>query len=215
MDIESLNQQFKPLSPKERIEKLFKDFDKVLVTSSFGTTSAYILHLVNQVKPSHTVHFIDTTYHFRETMSYKDELTRLMDLNVHVLKGEQWKNEYTRHFRIWETEPDICCSINKVEPIEKIKGDYQVWVSGLMHWQSSSRENLNVFQKQGNLLKFYPIIDVNEDVVDAYYQEYHIPTHPLKDAGYESVGCLHCTKQGKRREGRWVNFFKNECGLHI
>lgn len=215
MDLKEINEKYIKLTPLQRIEQLFKDYEKVLITSSFGTTSAYLLHLINQVKPGYEVHFIDTTYHFKETLEYKEKLTSLLKLNLKVLKGEKWKNDYTRNFEIWESDPDICCSINKVEPIEKVKPEYDVWVSGLMHWQSRHRNGLKVFHEQADMLKFYPIIDVDEEDVMNFYRDHKLPVHPLFGQGYESVGCIHCTKQGRRREGRWVNFFKNECGLHI
>lgn len=215
MDLNTLNAKYSGLKPEERITEIYKDFNKILVTSSFGTTSALLLHMFTRKNPDQTVHFIDTTYHFRETMAYKDELTKLLDLKVEVLKGEEWKNQYTKQFKVWETDPDICCSINKVEPVERVKGDYEIWVSGLMRWQNSHRKNLKVFEQKGEIIKFYPIIDVSEKDLAKYYQDHKLPEHPLRKLGYESVGCTHCTKQGKRREGRWVNFFKNECGLHI
>lgn len=138
-----------------------------------------------------------------------------MTLNLLVLKGEKWKNEYTHEFKVWEKDPDICCSINKVEPVDKIKDRYQVWISGLMSWQSSRRSSLDIFEQKGAILKFYPLIDVPEEEVWDYYEKHKLPHHPLKAKGYESVGCDKCTIKGKRREGRWTNFFKNECGLHI
>lgn len=215
MDLQALNEKYRNLKPAERMTEIYSDFNKVLVTSSFGTTSALLLHHVVQAKPDQTVHFIDTSYHFRETLQYKDKLTELLNLKVEVLKGEEWKNEYTRNFRVWEKEPDVCCSINKVEPVDKIKGDYEIWVSGLMRWQNSHRKNLDIFEQKANIIKFYPIIDISEEELENYYIRHNLPQHPLRDLGYASVGCVHCTKQGKRREGRWVNFFKNECGLHI
>ncbi len=215
VDLQQLNEKYRSMAPSERMSEVYKDFERILVTSSFGTTSALLLHMVTQAKPDQIVHFIDTTYHFKETMAYKDQLTRLLNLNVEVLKGEAWKNEYTRNFEVWKKEPDICCSINKVEPVDRIKDNYQIWVSGLMRWQNSHRQKLDVFEQKGNIIKFYPIIDISEEDLEKYYIEHKLPQHALRELGYESVGCIHCTKQGKRREGRWVNFFKNECGLHI
>lgn len=215
MDLQELNSKYRDLTPEDRMIGLYRDFSKVLVTSSFGTTSALLLHHVVRANPDQVIHFIDTTYHFRETLDYKEQMTRLLNLKIEALKGEKWKNEYTRNFRVWEKEPDVCCSINKVEPVDRIKDNYEIWVSGLMRWQNSHRQKLDIFEQKGNIIKFYPIIDITEEQLEKYYTEHGLPQHPLRALGYASVGCVHCTKQGKRREGRWVNFFKNECGLHI
>lgn len=215
MDLQILNDKYRALAPSERMSEVYRDFQKILVTSSFGTTSALLLHLTVNAKPDQIIHFIDTSYHFKETLEYKDQLANQLNLKVEVLRGEAWKNEYTRNFNVWEKEPDICCSINKVEPVDRIKDNYQIWVSGLMRWQNSHRKNLDVFEQKGSIIKFYPLIDISEEDLEKYYKDHNLPQHPLRDMGYESVGCFHCTKQGKRREGRWVNFFKNECGLHI
>jgi phosphoadenosine phosphosulfate reductase len=215
MDLQNLNEKYRNLAPQQRLSEVYKDFKKILVTSSFGTTSALLLHMTVKANPEQVIHFIDTTYHFKETMEYKDQLTEQLNLKVEVLKGEAWKNEYTKNFNVWEKEPDICCSINKVEPVDRIKDNYDIWVSGLMKWQNSYRKQLDVFEQKGKIIKFYPIIDISEEELEKYYLEQNLPQHPLREMGYESVGCFPCTKQGKRREGRWVNFFKNECGLHI
>jgi phosphoadenosine phosphosulfate reductase len=215
MDLQNLNEKYRDLAPQQRMSEIYKDFKKILVTSSFGTTSALLLHMTVKANPEQVIHFIDTTYHFKETMEYKDQLTEQLNLKVEVLKGEAWKNEYTKNFNVWEKEPDICCSINKVEPVDRIKDNYDIWVSGLMKWQNSYRKQLDVFEQKGKIIKFYPIIDISEEELEKYYLEQNLPQHPLREMGYESVGCFPCTKQGKRREGRWVNFFKNECGLHI
>jgi phosphoadenosine phosphosulfate reductase len=215
MDLQILNEKYSGLPPEQRFKEIYKDFNKILVTSSFGTTSALLLHMTVKANPDQVIHFIDTTYHFKETIAYKDNLTQLLNLKVEVLKGEAWKNEYTKNFQVWQKEPDICCSINKVEPVDRIKDNYEIWVSGLMKWQNSHRRQLDVFEQKGKIIKFYPIIDISEEELEKYYIDHNLPQHPLRDLGYESVGCFHCTKQGKRREGRWVNFFKNECGLHI
>ena len=215
INLDHLNKKYEKLLPGERIQLIFEDFDKVLITSSFGTTSAMLLHMILQKKPEQVIHFIDTTYHFEETIQYKNDLTDQLNLKVDILKGEKWKNDYTNNFKVWEKDPDICCSINKVEPVDRIKGDYDIWVSGLMHWQNSNRKNLKIFERKNDIIKFYPLIDVDENQLNEYYEKHSLPQHPLKVKGFDSVGCFHCTKQGKRREGRWVNFFKSECGLHI
>ena len=214
-NLQQLNEEYASLSAGERITRLYQDFDKVLFTSSFGTTSAILLDLVKRVNPKQVVHFIDTTYHFRETLAYKNKLTKLLDLNIEVLKAEKWKNDFTWNEELWRKDADLCCSINKVEPVENIQGDYHVWISGLMHWQSTSRKEREIFEEKNGIIKFHPLIDWSEEEANLYYEMNYLPLHPLTRLGYQSVGCFYCTRQGKKREGRWNNTLKTECGLHV
>lgn len=215
MNLEELNKKYLPLNPEARIHELYKDFGKVLFTSSFGTTSAFLLHLFHTIKPDEPVHFLDTTYHFNETIGYKEHLTKLLSLKVIDVKPEEWKNKFTQQDKTWNSDPDLCCSINKVEPIDKIKGDYDVWVSGLLSSQNKHRENLKIFEQKESIIKFFPIVDLTEKDAFDYIKKNRLPEHPLLKAGYNSVGCFHCTVAGKGRSGRWVNKSKTECGLHL
>lgn len=215
MNLDELNKKYLLLTPEERIRELYKDFSKVLFTSSFGTTSVFLLHLFHEIKPEETVYFLDTTYHFNETIEYKERLTKLWNLKVVDIKPEEWKNKFTADDKTWNTDPDLCCSINKVEPIDKIKVDFEIWVSGLMSSQSQHRENLKVFEQKEDIIKFYPLIDKSEKDAQEYIKKHQLPEHPLLSQGYNSVGCFHCTVAGKGRSGRWVNKSKTECGLHL
>lgn len=214
MNLEELNKKYLPLTPEERIREIYKDFNKVLFTSSFGTTAIYLLHLFHKVKPEEKIYFLDTTYHFNETITYKEELTKLWNLNVVDIKPEDWKNKFTLDDKTWSTDPDLCCSINKVEPMDRIKADFEVWVSGLMASQNAHRENLKIFEQKENIIKFYPIIDKTEEDTKLYMKENNLPEHPLLSQGFHSVGCVHCTVAGHGRTGRWSNKSKTECGLH-
>lgn len=215
MQLEELNKRYSLLSPKDRIKELYKDFDKVLFTSSFGTTAAFLLHLFNSVKPDQQIYFLDTTYHFNETLDYKNRLTALLNLNVIDVKPEEWKNKFTTEDKTWNSDPDLCCSINKVEPLDKIKSNFQVWVSGLMSSQNKYRGTLKVFEEKDGIIKFYPLVDLKEQDALDYIKKNNLPEHPLIKAGFSSVGCFHCTVAGKGRSGRWVNKSKTECGLHL
>ena len=213
--IVDLNQQFINLSPKDRVIKLFEEFDEIVFTSSFGTTAGYLLHLINEVKPDQPIYFLDTTYHFDETIQYKDQLVEQFGLNVVEVLPEQWKNEFTRTDKTWTKDQDLCCSINKVEPMDQLKAGKKFWISGLLGYQNKHRKELPIFEQKSDIVKFYPIIDVSEQEVQAYYQAHQIPFHPLQSQGYESIGCAQCTVKGKGREGRWTNTSKTECGLHL
>ncbi len=214
--IAALNQRYAPLDFSARISQLYQDFapDKVLVTSSFAATSAFFLHIIATIRPEQRIAFIDTGYHFRETMLYKEYLTKLLNLDVFSLQAEDWKHAFTETDRTFEKNPDFCCSINKVEPLEAIKPDYHVWISSLMAWQTDERAQMSIFEERRGIIKFNPMIDVTQTERDAYISEHKLPFHPLVPHGYSSIGCTHCTVKGEGRSGRWEGKPKTECGLH-
>jgi len=214
-NLDYLNKKYLPLSPEERIREVYFDFDKILLTSSFGTTAVFQLHLFYKQNIKQPVHFIDTTFHFKETLEYKDILQQLFNLEIIDIKPDADWNKISHETELWKIDPDQCCSINKVKPFEIIKNGYKLWVSGLMRWQSSHREKLNIFEQRNGIIKFYPILDVSEREALEYIKKYNLPIHPLKPLGYESIGCIHCTLKGKKRKGRWAQTKKTECGLHL
>ncbi|MBI3511814.1 MAG: phosphoadenylyl-sulfate reductase [Bacteroidetes bacterium] len=215
MTIGELNEKYILLTPGQRVKELYNDFDRVLFTSSFGTTSAILLHLFSKENPKQKIHFLDTTYHFAETLQYKDQLESLLNLDVITVLPEEWKNKFTNEDQTWSKDPDLCCSINKVEPLDKIKPDFRIWVSGLMQSQNSYRKKMKIFEEKDGIIKFYPIIDFTFEDARSYMKKNNLPSHPLVTHGFASVGCIHCTVKGRGREGRWVNRNKTECGLHL
>ena len=214
-DLDALNRKYRSMRPEERIREVYNDFDRILLTSSFGTTAVFQLHLFYKQGIKQPVHFIDTTYHFKETLEYRDRLRDLFDLDVREIRPDAKDNAYTQESQLWMYLPDECCRINKVDPFEKVKARYDLWISGLMSWQSDHRERLDVFERRKGIIKFYPILDVTEAEALQYIQKHDLPTHPLKPLGYESIGCTHCTLKGKKRKGRWARTVKTECGLHL
>ena len=212
-----LNKKYRSLNVHDRIQELYHDFDvsDIMLTSSFAATSAMLLKFFSDVNKDQLIYFIDTGYHFKETLIYKDYLTKLYDLNVLDVTAEEWKHKFTSEDKTWTKDPDLCCSINKVEPLEKIKEKYTLWVSGLMRWQSDNRSSLDIFEERNGMIKFYPLLDVTQDERESFIKDHHLPFHPLISKGYFSIGCEHCTVPGKGREGRWNNSPKTECGLHL
>ena len=216
-DVALLNERYAPLGFEARLRLLYEEYplDKVLVTSSFAATSAYFLHIISTINPAQTIHFIDTGFHFPETVQYRQYLIDLFKLKVEDVRAEDWKHQFTIDDKTYERDPDFCCSINKVEPLELIKPNYKVWMSSLMRWQTDHRAGLPVFELRRGVLKFNPMIDVTREERDAYIREHQLPFHPMVARGYSSIGCTHCTVAGEGRSGRWLGKPKTECGLHL
>lgn len=215
MNIKTLCDTYSPYGPLQRLEKLFAEFDRVLITSSFGTTSAILLHHLHKVKPEHPVHFIDTRYHFAETYAYKQSLTKQWGLNVVDVRPKANEHLFTKLNVTWSHHPDACCYVNKVMPLAALKATHNVWVSGMMGDGSDLRKKMPMFQWDGDLLRFYPFIDMTTQEAEWYRIIHELPQHPLEAKGYGSVGCTHCTSKGQGRSGRWAGQQKTECGLHV
>lgn len=216
-EIAKLNKKYNQLTVEQRIEELYKDFssEEVMLTSSFAATSAFLLRVFSRVNADQKIYFIDTGYHFQETLDYKEDLTKLYGLNVENIGAEKWEHDFTTSDETWKKDPNLCCSVNKVKPLELIKEKFTIWVSGLMEWQSDHRATLDIFEERGGILKFYPLLDVTKKEREKYIKENKLPFHPLVAKGYSSIGCKHCTVPGKDRDGRWNNNPKTECGLHL
>lgn len=216
-EINLLNNKYKELTVEQRVEQLYKDFNanEIMLTSSFAATSAFLLRIFSKINIDQKIFFINTGYHFKDTLLYKDELTALYNLNVEDVCAENWEHDFTTKDETWKKDPNLCCSINKVKPLELIKERFSVWVSGLMEWQSDYRSTLNIFEERGGILKFYPLLDVSKEKREEYIKVNKLPFHPLISKGYSSIGCKYCTVPGDDREGRWNNSPKTECGLHL
>jgi phosphoadenosine phosphosulfate reductase len=214
--LDHLNETFRMLGYRERIHLLYAYFkeQEVLVTSSFGTSSVFLLFLLYQLRPTQKIYFVDTGYHFPETLQYKKELEQRFQLSIQDVHPEIKDHEQTRKDLLWSTNQDGCCQVNKVLPLEPLKQQHKVWISGLMGFQNEYRADLPIFEQREDLIKFHPLIDLDEGEFLYEMERYQLPRHPLEDQGYGSIGCTHCTQKGEGRSGRWADLEKTECGLH-
>jgi len=216
LSLDELNALFAPLQFQQRLQLLFQLFkeDEILITSSFGTTSAFLLHLLSQVRERFKVHTVNTGYLFKETLDYKNQLSELLHFEVEEIDPDPTQHALTTDEKWWEEHPRMCCTINKIVPLEPTISKHKFWISGLMAFQNEHRSRLNIFEQSGDIIKFYPLIDIDEGEQLFHISKYSLPSHPLEAKGYGSVGCTHCTVKGKGREGRWATSPKTECGLH-
>jgi len=211
-----INQTLSSAHNDVRIAHILNKYrEKVLITTSFGTTLALLIHMISRIRQNHPIHFINTGYLFPETLEYKKQLVERYGINVIDHVPDEEKHRITKEDKLWNSNPDLCCSYNKVEPLEKIKENHAVWISGLISYQNSYRSGLEILQKRDDLHRYYPLIDWAPELVDDYFESYGIPRHPLERFGFDSIGCTHCTKKGDGRDGRWDDSEKTECGLHL
>lgn len=195
------------------------------VTSSFQVECVALVHMLIRKRPDIPVLFLETGYHFPETLAYRDNIASDWGLNLINLEAKMSVPEQEAKFGILnQTAPDRCCKLRKVEPLFEGLRNYDVWFTALRREQSPTRANLQAAEPfklpSGKLLnKVSPLADWTNRDVWAYLTQYNIPALPLYDQGYTSVGCQPCTirpiNPDDPRSGRWQGQGKRECGIHI
>ncbi len=191
------------------------------IVSSFGAESAVLLHLVSRAAPDMPVLFLDTGKHFPETLAYRDTLTARLGLKIVNLTpdADDLAAKDATELR-WSYDPDGCCEIRKVKPLEKAMAGFDASITGRKGFQSSTRQGLPRFELDGSTgrLKFNPLANWTRADLDAYFAAHDLPRHPLESQGYPSIGCSPCTSKVQAgedpRSGRWRGWDKTECGIH-
>jgi phosphoadenosine phosphosulfate reductase len=190
------------------------------VTSSMA--DAVVPHLASRALPGVDVIFLDTGYHFAETIGTRDAVAATMPVTVRTITPAQTVAEQDDHYgpRLFERDPDRCCALRKVAPLESALTPYRAWASGLRRDEAITRRSVRVVEwdaKRG-MVKLNPIAAWTQDDVDAYVAANGVLVNPLLYDGYGSVGCAPCTRrlvEGEdARAGRWAGTGKIECGLH-
>jgi len=194
---------------------------KMFATSSFQTQSVVLLHLISKIDPSIPVIFLNTGYLFPETIEYKDRVSNEFGLKVIGLKPLVPKNlqRDVAGNLFFTSDPDYCCYLNKVQPLDPILTEYDVWINGVRADQSSVRAEMKTEDfAPHKVIRYHPMLDWTKQMIWAYIKENKLPRHPLDEKGYVSIGCEPCTrciKPGEdERSGRWFGMSKNECGLN-
>ncbi len=220
-----LNRMFRGSTTRDMLESVIRDnlAGDLAIVSSFGAESAVLLHLVASVDPSVPVLFLDTGKHFAETLAYRDKLAALLGLNLVVLTPDPADLAARDETGLrWSYDPDGCCEIRKVRPLEKALANYDASFSGRKAFQAATRANLPRFEVDtsdaAGRLKINPLIDWDAGQIEGYFIQHDLPRHPLIAAGYPSIGCSPCTTQvapgEDPRSGRWKGWDKTECGIH-
>lgn len=189
------------------------------VTSSFQTHSIPLLHILSSFDKNFPIYFLNTGFHFTETLNFRDEIAQKLQLNVINAFSEipkiQQRNAQGLFY--YTSDPNYCCHMNKVEPTNNILKNYHVWVNGVRADQNANRKQMLVEQKTPNgKLRYHPILHFTKPMIFRYIARFNLPKHPLDNAGYESIGCAPCTQKpnNNHRDGRWFGQQKTECGLH-
>lgn len=218
----ALTRRYGTLDAKDLIRVAAQELfpDRIALVSSFGAESAVLLHLVSEVDPHLPVVFLDTGRLFAETLEYRTALVDrlgLKDVRTVTPKPEKIVSE-DPHRALWMTNPDRCCFIRKVEPLQRALTGFDAWFTGRKRFQGVSRATLEHFEADGERIKVNPLASWAPDDLKAHADAHDLPEHPLVKKGYPSIGCVPCTSRVSadedQRAGRWRGLDKTECGIH-
>jgi phosphoadenosine phosphosulfate reductase len=194
--------------------------DQWCVASSMA--DAVVPHLASRVSPGIDVMFLDTGYHFAETIGMRDAVATTLPVNVRtVLPLATVAEQDAAHgSKLHARDPNLCCALRKVEPLDRALEPYRAWASGLRRADSPTRAGARVIEwdARRSMVKLNPIASWTDEQVEAYIAEHGILVNPLLYDGYGSIGCAPCTRRlragEEARAGRWAGLDKTECGLH-
>lgn len=193
---------------------------KIALVSSFGAESAVLLHMVSEIDRATPVIFLDTGRLFAQTMLYRNELARRLGLTgIRTAQPHAWRLAQEDPERLLSyKDPDLCCWIRKVEPLDDALQPYSAWITGRKRFQSGTRAQLPPFEAEAGRIKVNPLASWTSQDVATYLELHDLPAHPLVADGYPSIGCQPCTTRVKAgedaRAGRWRGKSKVECGIH-
>lgn len=221
-EIRELSAQFETKTPQEIIQWAVEQLAPgIAMSTSFQTDSLPLLHMVKGILPDIRIFFLDSGYHFWDTLIFREQIQHEWNLNViDLYRDSRWDIFARQNARSLPLQdPNLCCYINKVQPMQKALQGVQGWISGIRRDQTPVRRHAQVLERmEDGLLKVNPLLNWTKAEIQSYRREHNLPAHPLSAHGYKSIGCAPCTLPvgaGEQdRAGRWAGRGKIECGLH-
>ena len=221
-----LNERFEHAAPEDILEWALAGagLERVAVASAFQREGTCIIHMAIQIRPDVPVLFLETGFHFAETLAFKQKLAEQFGLNVVDLTGDHTVDSQAEAYgpKLYERDPNLCCELNKVEPFNRALRGLDAWVTGMRRDSSWTRRDTPILLQYEAapglpILRVNPIANWTQRDVWAYLKQHDIPHNPLYDLGYATIGCAPCTRivfPGEdERAGRWSGTGKIECGI--
>ncbi len=200
------------------------DGKRLFATSSCQPQSVVLLHLLSEVDATIPVYFLNTGYHFPETLAFRKMLEKRLGIQILDLFSQVPKNQQrdAAGNLLFTSDPDYCCHLNKVQPLDPILMANDVWINGIRKGQNANRARMKAEEpSKFGVVRYHPILEWTQQMVFSYMNAYDLPQHALMREGYFSIGCEPCTRRlqpGENnldsRNGRWAGMKKTECGLH-
>ena len=225
--IADLNARFETAEPSEILRWALCDagLERVAIASAFQSEGTAVIHMATQIRPDVPIMFLETGFHFAETLAFKERLTEQFNLNVVELVGDYTVEEQAGKFgpRLYESNPKLCCNLNKVIPFDRAISQLDGWITSMRRDSAWTRKETPILLhyeciQDHWITKVNPMANLTRKQVFDYLRENSIPRHPLYELGYASIGCAPCTRMvfpgEDERAGRWSGTGKVECGIH-
>ena len=221
--IDAAATQLEEAAPQEILAWAFAEFgDTVGIATGFGAEGITLIDMAAKIHPRPNVFFVDTGFLFPETYALRRRLEVRYGITIEAVKPAltPQAQEDIYGSRLWEYDPDFCCGLRKLEPLEEHLSGLSAWVTAIRRDQTAARATARAVEwdQRWGLVKVNPLVRWAKYDVWSYIFDNEVPYNPLHDRGYPSIGCTHCTRairQGEdERAGRWAGFGKTECGLH-
>lgn len=225
--IRELNERFERVEPLEIVRWALEDsgIERIAIASAFQAEGTCVMHMASQIRPDLEVLFLETGFHFAETLAFKERLSERLGITVTDLVGAYTVEEQAREFgeRLYERDPSRCCEVNKVRPMFEALQKFDAWITAYRRDSSPTRADAPILDRYelepGRLMvKINPVANWTRKDTWTYLKANDLPHNPLYDLGYASIGCAPCTRmrfEGEHeRSGRWAGLSKWECGIH-
>lgn len=210
--------------PRAAIQWAFAQFspEEIALACSFGAEDVALVAMMTQIRPGARAFYLDTNLLFPETYALIDRIAERYDVTLERYLPKLTVEEQAAQFgdALWSRDPDTCCGIRKVEPLQRALSGLKAWITGIRRDQAPTRANAKIVEWDAKfgLVKINPLAPWTDQDVWRYIVDNEVPYNPLHDQGYPSIGCIHCTRAVRPgedpRAGRWSGFVKTECGLH-
>ncbi|MDQ1698092.1 MAG: phosphoadenosine phosphosulfate reductase, partial [Frankiaceae bacterium] len=204
-------------SPQDVLRWAFERFGERFVVAT-SMAEGVLPHMAAEIRPGARVIFLDTGYHFAETLGTADAVESTMPITLLRVRPELSVAEQDEAYGkdLFARDPDQCCRMRKVEPLRKALAPYLAWASGIRRAETEARKGIGLVEwdATNGLVKVNPLAAWTQDDVDRYVADNGLLANPLLQDGYGSIGCAPCTLRGSGRAGRWTGTGKVECGLH-
>ncbi|MEK5166823.1 phosphoadenylyl-sulfate reductase [Paenibacillus sp. FSL R5-0527] len=215
-------EEFENSTPQDIIAWAVEAFPNITFACSFGAEDVVIVDMLQKISPSTDIFYLDTDFHFKETYETRDAIAAQYNLEFVRVSPKLTPEEQAEKYgdELWKSDPNACCNLRKVEPLTRVLGGYEAWITGIRRDQAPTRANAKKveYDAKFGLVKFNPLAAWTSDDVWNYIRENKLIYNPLHDRNYPSIGCEHCTRPvmpgEDPRAGRWSGTEKTECGLH-
>lgn len=224
VQLDALADQYESATPEEILKRALAEVPNITLACSFGAEDMVLLDMLMKIDKRASIFYLDTDVLFKETYELIERteahyggIPNLTQVKPKLTLSEQAAEHGDE---LWKSQPDKCCNIRKVQPLQNILSTVDGWITGIRRDQAPTRANAKVFEWDAKfeLVKANPLVRWTLDDVWDYIHANDVPYNPLHDQGYPSIGCIHCTRAvapgEDPRAGRWAGFSKTECGLH-